>query len=311
MKFLLIDFGASRVKTIVYNKTTNAFTNSNHFPSPFIQNSTISIDELTSLLQNIVSPYKDIDGIVICTILGGVWIDDIYHSWKSPLNKSKGSHCLISKIFNSNVHEDHKSFTDCEKYLSKLTQIGKICDVPIYSSLGDTNCALRSIDIPENGVVINIGTGSQVISKHSMERYFPAGRSFLVFQQLFDSIGLDFFTLLNKITYKDVINSTLQINLANFTQSRGFTDGGSISQILEGTFTINNLLGSLLKAFVTQYKSAIGEANTIILLGGVVNKIKILPQLFKYYYPHINVTSQHNEIEATHLGMAQYIIQNI
>jgi N-acetylglucosamine kinase-like BadF-type ATPase len=310
MKFLLIDFGASRVKTIVYNKTTNVFTNSNNFPSPFIQNSTISIDELTSLLQNIVSPYKDIDGIVICTILGGVWIDNIYHSWKSPLNKSKGSHCLISKIFNSNVHEDHKSFTDCEKYLSKLTQIGKICDISIYSSLGDTNCALRSINIPENGVVINIGTGSQVISKHNIERYFPAGRSFLVFQQLFNSIGLDFFTLLSKITYEDVITSTLQINLANFTQSRGFTDGGSISQILEETFTINNLLGSLLKTFVTQYKSAIGEANTIILLGGMADKIKILPQLFKHYYPHIDVISQYNEIEATHLGMAQYIIQN-
>jgi N-acetylglucosamine kinase-like BadF-type ATPase len=310
MKFLLIDFGASRIKTIVYNKTTNIFTDSNNLPSPFIQNSTISVDELTSLLQNIVSSYKDVDGIVICTILGGVWIDNIYHSWKSSLSTSKGSYCLVSKIFNSNMHEDHKPFTNCEKYLSKLTQIGKICNIPIYNSLGDTNCALRSIDIPENGVVINMGTGSQVISKHNIERYFPAGRSFLVFQQLFDSIGLDFFSILNKITYEDVITSTLQINLANFTQSRGFIDGGSISQILEGTFTINNLLGSLLRAFVTQYKSAIGGADTIILLGGIANKIKILPQLFKHYYPHIDVISQYSEIEATHLGMAQYIIQN-
>lgn len=311
MKFLLIDFGASCIKTIIYNKTTNIFTDPHHSPSPFIQTSTISIEELIDLLQGIISPYKDIDGVVICTILGGVWIDNIYHSWKSPLNKSKGPHCLISKIFNSDTHEDHKPFTNCEKYISTLTQIGKIYDIPIYSSLGDTNCALRSIDIPENGVVINIGTGSQVISKHTIERYFPAGRSFLVFQQLFNSIGLDFFTFLDKITYEDVITSTLQIDLANFTQARGFTDGGSISQILEGTFTINNLLGSLLKTFVTQYQNVVGEADTIVLLGGVANKIKILPQLFKYYYPHSNIILQNNEIEATHLGMVKYIIQNI
>jgi hypothetical protein len=103
----------------------------------------------------------------------------------------------------------------------------------------------------------------------------------------------------------------MHVDLANFPQARGYTDGGSISQISEGNFTVSNLLGSLLKMFVTQYKDAIGIADTIILIGGVANKIKILPQLFEYYYPNKRIVLQNSEIEATHLGMARYITQNI
>lgn len=311
MKFLLIDFGASRIKVVVYDKTTNTFSDSHHFPSPFIQSSTITITELSSLLQDVVLAYRDVDGIVICTILGGTWIKDTYHSWKSPLNKSKGSHCLISKLFDSDVHEDHKPFTDSKTYLSGLTQIGYIHNIPVYNSLGDTNCALRSVEIPDNGVVINMGTGSQVASESGIERYYPAGRSFLVFQQLFTSMGLNLFDLLDQVTVNDVVSSTMHVDLANFPQARGYTDGGSISQISEGNFTVSNLLGSLLKMFVTQYKDAIGIADTIILIGGVANKIKILPQLFEYYYPNKRIVLQNSEIEATHLGMARYITQNI
>jgi hypothetical protein len=314
MKFLLIDFGASRVKAVVYDKDTGTFSDPYDLQSPFIQSTTISVDKLTSLLQDLVSCYTNVDGIVICTILGGTWIEDIYYSWKSSTGLPKGAHCLISKVFKSDVHEDHKPFTNNENYLPGLTEIGRIQNIPVYSSLGDTNCALRSVDIPEDGVVINIGTGSQVVSRSGVERYFPAGRSFLVFQQLFSSMGLDLFSFMDQVTVDDVVSSTLQVDLANFPQARGFIDGGSISLILEESFTVRNLLGSLLKTFVTQYKDAVGEANTILLMGGVSNKIKILQQLFEYYYPNINIVLQYTPssgVEATHLGMARYITQSL
>lgn len=309
MKYLLIDFGATYIKCAVYNKQTGEVSTANHFTSPFENKSTITSEFLFKLLNDIITQYEKVDGIVICTILGGQWHNNIYYSWKMGLEPGKS--CLIGGLFKTISHEDHKPFTIADSYYDKLSIIAYINDTPIYCALGDTNCVIRSLDLKFDEVAINMGTGSQVITKSNIHRFFPAGRSFLVYQQFFKSMGLDMFTLMNHLTLEDAINSPLEVNLNTFKQSRDFNEGGYISKIIEGNFTVNNFLGALLRTFVTQYKEVIANSKRIILVGGIPKKLPMIHKLFDYYYPDAYVSLNEHDIESTHKGMIKYINEQL
>jgi len=309
MRYLLIDFGATYVKCVIYNKETGEVLNSKQFESPFKTSNSITSEALYKILSDIVLTYERVDGIVICTILGGRWQGGIYDSWKGT--SSKGDFCLISGLFESAVHEDHKPFTTTKSYVNSLNVIGNIHQTPVYCSLGDTDCVIRSLNLEEGEVAINMGTGSQVITKDSINRYFPAGRSFLAYQELFNSLGLDMFQLMDQLTTGDVLESSLKVDLAVFRPARGYVDGGSIKHINEGNFTVQNLLGGLLRSFILQYKETIGDAKAIILVGGIAKKVKLLPILFEYYYPQARIILAEDEIESTHKGMINYINEQL
>jgi len=314
MTYLLIDFGATYIKCAVYNKDTQDFEKEFTHPSPFTLYDRVSKEVLFNILSQIVVKSGDVDGVVICTILGGGYIDNIYHSWKSPDNSLKAcdhSHCMISGLFDSAVHHHHKPFTTNNNYVTGLDVIGQINGVPVYNSLGDTDCVIESLTLDEHTKAINIGTGSQVISQTAIERYFPAGRAFLVYQELFNSLGLDIFDLMKTLTVDDVIKSNLEVDLAVFPQARSFRNGGSISNIVEGSFTIKNLLGSILKEFVLQYQHCISDVSTVLLVGGVAKKIAILPELFQIYNPGKEIVLVEDGIESTHKGMIKYINKHL
>jgi hypothetical protein len=309
MRYLLIDFGATYIKCVVYNKATGEVVDARQFESPFKVNNTTTSKALLKLLSDTILAYDRVDGVVICTILGGRWQEDAYLSWKDTTDK--GESCLISGLFNSVVHEDHKPFTTAKSYVTGLVTIGILHQTPVYCSLGDTDCVIRSLRLEDGEVAINMGTGSQVITKDNIKRYYPAGRSFLAYQELFNSIGLDMFQLIDQLTAVDVLKSPLEVDLAVFRRARGYTNGGSITQIDEGNFTVHNMLGALLRSFVLQYKEAIGDAKTIILVGGIAKKVKLLPSLFQYYYPQAEVSLAEGGVESTHKGMINYINEQL
>ena len=100
MKYLLIDFGASRIKTTIYNKVLDSYENSYEEKSPFLTSTNIPSTQLKTILSSLIEKSSQnckIDSIVICTILGGGYIEDIYYSWKENTIQSKKG-CLI-KIF--------------------------------------------------------------------------------------------------------------------------------------------------------------------------------------------------------------------
>ena len=311
MKYLLIDFGASFIKTALYNKDLDTIENSIDLVSPFKQSNCISKDNIYSILTDILNSYKSIDGIVICSILGGYYKDDIYYSWKVD-NFTKGSSCLISGLFETentfHVHAHHKNTVNAADYEFGLRILGFINDIPVYSSLSDTDCVTESIQLSDNDILINIGTGSQVITKNTRYSYIPAGRSFLVFEELFNSLGLSIFDLFQQININDVLSSTLEINLNNFNQAHKYTNGGYIKLINEGSFNIKNVLGSILKEFVNQYSIYINkhECKNIFLAGGIPYKLSILIDLFKIYYPTKNIILSDKNLN-THQGMINYI----
>ena len=317
MNYLLIDFGASFIKCAMYDKIEDKIKNTINIVSPFTSSSLLTKLQLQTTLQNIISLHSNIDGIIICTILGGKWDKDIYYSWKVDLSKIK-NYCLISGLFDGKlIHNHHKNFTNGNNYTSKLEIIGYINNIPVFSSLGDTDCVIESLPLTNTNVAINIGTGSQVIYKRDniikIDRYIPAGRAFLVFNELFESLNLNIFDQLEKIKVKDVVNSSLNIDLNVFNQSHHYDKGGIISNINEGSFNIKNILGSILKEFVTQYKEYINinQINQILLVGGMSKKILILKELFEYYYKDIEIIVLEDSIESTHKGMIKIIKKDL
>jgi hypothetical protein len=317
MNYLLIDFGASFIKCAFYNKTEDKIKDIINVISPFTVSSSITKLQLQNILQNIISSYPDINGVVICTILGGRWEGDTYHSWKVNSSNIK-NYCLISGLFDGKIiHNHHKNFTDGNQYTSKLEVVGYINNTPIFTSLGDTDCVIESLPLTNTNVAINIGTGSQVIYKQDnnikINRYIPAGRAFLVFNELFESLGLNIFDQFEKIKVEDVINGSLDIDLNVFSQSHHYNKGGIISNINEGSFNIKNILGSILKEFVTQYKEYIitDQIEQILLVGGISKKILILKELFEYYYKNTEIIILEDSIESTHKGMIKIIKKDL
>jgi hypothetical protein len=310
MKYLLIDFGATYIKCAHYSGGT--ITPTTIYNSPFATANEINKIELYKVLTNVIQQHEQVEAIVICTILGGKWDANIYKSWKCLKPGEKGATCLVSGLFDSDVvHSDHAQFTTASRYVDGLEVTGFVNNIPVYCGLGDTDCVIRSLDIPNNGVVINMGTGSQVISKTNIERFFPAGRSFLVFNKLFKFSKVSLFDAMQQLTIEDVMQSSLTIDLAVFEQGRGWNGGGSIVGITEDTFNIENVAASIVKAFVLQYKSAIGESTPIILEGGIPNKVPILPQVFRTLYPDKTIIHRSSNVEATHRGLACMIDKHL
>lgn len=303
MKYLLIDFGASFIKSCRYDSISDKIDLIKSVSSPFSTGGTTSKDELISYINSIIQQYPDCKKVMSCSILGGEWIDDVYYSWKVIKSPSKPD-CLISKIFSNqttyHIHSHHGGTTQ------EIKPLGYFGDVLFYSSLGDTFCVIEHMNIQDNEYIINIGTGSQVITKTDIHKYIPAGRALSVFANFFNGINIDIYEKIQQLSIVDVLESSLEIDLNVFEQSFAYKNGGCINYIQENNFTINNLLGSILKCLVCQYKPFIkADSYVIKLTGGIPKKIPLIKKIFEYYYPNpiIYVDTDHE----THMGLSKFI----
>jgi len=311
MNYLLIDFGASNIKSILYNSSEDVLYNPQEYPSPFLKQTTIKKDEIKVILNDIISKYSQIDKIITCSILGGYYVNNIYYSWKCSdrPNLPKNPKCLIGGLFDSKIHQHHALSINHSNYTKEIDLIGSYQNIPMFSSLGDTECALKSIFINSTELVLNLGTGSQVVTHKNRFSFIPSGRMFLVFEKFFKTLGKDFFTDLNQITLNQLINSTLTCDLNIFEQSYKFNSGGIISGILETNFTYNNLLSSILKSYINQYKEYIDtyKPTKVYLIGGISKKLPIVQLYLKYLYPNIAFELNNTQYADTHLGLVNYI----
>jgi sugar (pentulose or hexulose) kinase len=184
--------------------------------------------------------------------------------------------------------------------------------VPIYAGVGDHQCSvLGACNRPGETTSLNIGTGSQVAvvdpsftpDASELRPYFdgrtlvavtriPGGRALASFIGFLDDVcrdvsgqPFDFWHLLQALEVADVSAGTMDVDLAVFGSAWGFETGGSIRGILEGSFTLQNYLASLLRSFVLQYVTVIGlfdpehALEQCILSGGVARKMPLLAEL--------------------------------
>lgn len=315
MKYLLIDFGASYIKTIHYNSSSKIKSDYRFFKSPFIQNNKINKRSLLSILQDIIKSYNNVDAIVICSILGGFYIEDEYYCWK--VNSSIKNECLISGLFKDSkyfhIHEHHKNTTEFIDYENGLKILSYIDNIPLYSALSDTGCVIEALNLQENEIGINMGTGSQVFYKQDkktiIHSFIPSGRAFFVFENFFKELNFDFFSFVSNLTIEDIKQSSLLIDLNIFEQSYKYNGGGFISLINENNFNIKNLISSIIKSYINQYSIFIKESkkSEIILAGGIPKKVPVIKDILSYNFPNMKIKLIDDNFEATHLGMISMI----
>jgi hypothetical protein len=316
MKFLLIDFGASYIKSVIYNKDTNEFSYEKIIQSPFSKTDILSRNEISESMYCILDEYKtNIDYIFTCSIIGGFYSGVNYYTWKCN-NKPEvpnNPQCLIGGLLNSDsIHNSHSKVFNLEGN-NDIKIIGKLSGIPVLTSLSDTYCAIKSVNL-DNNMIINLGTGSQVFYFNKSQSYIPSGRSLLYIQKFFKDINenIDIFKDMNKINLKSVLKGSIKINLNFFKQNYRYTSGGSI-EFIKDNFNYCNFISSLLKSYVEQYFEFIDDylknenaSKNIFLLGGIPNKNKTIIEYFKYKYPECNFFI--NERIDTHLGLAKIIL---
>lgn len=312
MKYLLIDFGASFIKSIIFDSDKFIFTQYACQESPFILRETLQIDSLKNIISQIMNFYQEYDFVVTCSIKNGTYKNDVYHSWKIlDVKNIEIKNCLISQIFKNqktyHVHADHCKLTQEDRF----SVLGSFNGKTFLSNLGDTECVSRSMKLNEKEVLINLGTGSQIFFHNNIISFIPSGRALNVFYKFFLDLGKNIFDDMSNIELTDLYTSNLSFDLSVFEQALNFKDYGKIINITEKNFTYQNFIQSLLKSYLNQYVNLLKEYDLkkIYLTGGIALKIKIIKKyLEKELSAEVKYVSE--EINSTHIGIANLIVKN-
>lgn len=182
--------------------------------------------------------------------------------------------------------------------------------VPIYVGVGDHQCAvLGAANLPHQTLSLNLGTGSQasVIGGDSANEeletrpYFdqlllqtithiPAGRALAAhldfLAQVRGAPSQAFWSMLASLEEPQLAGATMHFGLSLFKSARAYREGGSISRIEEGEYTLENYLASLLASFLDQYlevRELLDPGHQLtqaILSGGLARNLPRLHQLF-------------------------------
>jgi len=273
---VLIDYGASRIKSIQYDTKADAFGLCYEQESPFLHNESVNISDVKETVLQTLSKHDKPKYVYSCSIIGGGYVKDTYYSWKSDKNINNGT-CLLSHLFRDqstyHIHHDHNSRGD-----KQIKELGVLNDVKFFSILGDTNCVLSSIDLDENSCLINLGTGSQFASRNRLIKYIPSGRSLNVFKNFFNTLGYDLFDSFSRLTLEDIKNSTMDFDLNIFPQAHKYRSGGEITNITEQDFTLNNFVSSIFRSYIDQYIEYIQSYNKVYLMGGISRKYPVIQE---------------------------------
>ena len=169
--------------------------------------------------------------------------------------------------------------------------------IPIFTGVGDHPCAvLGAGNQPKETLSVNIGTGSQAAviegkrtRKAELRPYFggsmlstithiPAGRALETFLAWIP----DPWRAMSALTCRDILDSTLEIDLALFKSAWNYDGGGKISAIGEGSINMRNYLGSLLRCLLLSEAQAVEVlanrkgAQRVILSGGIPRRLPVM-----------------------------------
>ena len=306
MKYLLIDFGASFIKNAAYDDIDKTISNYTEIESPFLTNDKLSKSEFLDILDKILLIYPDCKYVVSSSIKNGTYNQDIYESWKIKV-AGNNSCDLFSKIFENqntfHIHNDHNK----QSNIFNLKILGIYKDRIFLSCLGDTDCVLRSKNLTLSQCIVNLGTGSQIISTEEIISFIPSGRMFNVYHNFFKDLDFNIFEYFKKINSCDLDASDLIFDLSVFPQARNFIDYGKILNINETNFNIHNFASSLMKNYLDQYVDYIKKKDfsTIFLTGGIAQKIPVVKDYFIYKFPNHQIILDKDC--NVHLGMVELI----
>ncbi len=215
--------------------------------------------------------------------------------------------------------------------VSEIKVAGYVDEIPVYTGVGDHQCAVLGAGNDENTISFNLGTGSQISmicdkveTKADLRPFFggkylqtithiPSGRAFNEYVGFIERLTgrKDIWDVFNNTSFETVENSDLEIDLAIFGSAANFENYKGIRNIKENSLTLDNYLGSLIRSYVKQYIALLGSFNIgknktkLILSGGISRKIKVLEQCFAKYLPYKIETVE--SVEDTFIGLAKLI----
>jgi hypothetical protein len=306
MKYLLIDFGASFVKNAVYDDLHNTISDYTEIESPFLITDKLPLSEIKSILDFILQSYSECDYVITSSIKNGTYNKDIYESWKIKL-AGNNSCDLFSKFFENqntyHIHNDHNK----QSNIFTIKKLGVYKEKIFLSCLGDTDCVLRSKNLTISQCIVNMGTGSQIISTEEIISFIPSGRMFNIFRNFFNQLNFEIFDYFKKLNVYDLDSSDLKFDLSVFPQAKNFIDYGKILNINETNFNLHNFVSSLMKNYLDQYIEYIAKKDllTIFLTGGIAQKVPVIKEYFEYKFPEKKIILDKNC--NVHLGMVEMI----
>lgn len=181
------------------------------------------------------------------------------------------------------------------------------CDIPVYTGVGDHQCAVFGADNDETTVSFNLGTGSQisVVSEQTRtqtdlrpffaEKYLhtithiPSGRALAVYAGF---LGKQAFDEIDCLSARELEESSLDFDLAVFESAANFKGYQGIGNIREKNLTRRNWLASLIRSYADQYISLLKrfeigpQVKTVVLSGGISRRIPALREYFEQHLPY-------------------------
>ncbi|MCP3384582.1 FGGY family carbohydrate kinase [Bradyrhizobium sp. CCGUVB4N] len=184
-------------------------------------------------------------------------------------------------------------------------------DLPVFGCLGDVQSTAAGTGFPKVAkVVINLGTGSQVLFKTAtippdVERrpgadgaefaaipFIPSGRALSVFAELLDGSAVlgggkpFFWSQFAELSAAEVLEAALDVDLNVFEAAWRYRGGGAISAIREGGLSARAVMSAIAKAWLAQYILAMDHLDpdrheqTVLVSGGLSRRAQfILPVL--------------------------------
>lgn len=236
-----------------------------------------------------------------------------------------GTHHINSQILNTNISCAIGSNISFSETTSQIEIVGQVLcgnkQTPVFSPVGDLQCAILGSNLKSGHISINLGTGSQVslvsksINQGTDNRSFfddkylntithiPSGRAINSYINFMKSLGYkkDFWETIKNSSVQDILSSTLDISLSTF----GGNDG-SIRGLREASMTCENFELSIIKNYVLQYKKHVEklDGHSIVLSGGIVKNCPIIADVFRECFDHLVIVND-TKIEETFLGLKE------
>lgn len=378
-KIILVDFGATRIKSVLVDAKSGNIIDAQEQLSPSGQRQlsppyfAVAIDEYYQAYLNTVGKlsanYSDIQAVYICSEMHGFALREQdkftdYVSWKDSrvdvqdhidqsswflsttgmklrtglpyLNlqsvaqpsKQYKFYTLVDAVLElagcTNIKTDYSLATSTglvdinQKIWSKdLYKVDTITFNPLnkdlanpianrgavrfYGGIGDLQAAVLGCGINQDSV-INLGTGSQVITKQikpgtelrpyldnylGVITHIPSGRALNHFADLFFSITQDktfFWNHWNQLDSNDIVNAEPTVDLNLFEAAWQYT-GNAHVRLKEGRSHFRDLLADIARSWLDQYLKALDVLsvpnNQVIVSGGLAKSSFVVDSLNK------------------------------
>ena len=263
-------------------------------------------------------------GEILC-IIGGKYYETLHSTYAQSTGfyKLNNNSFFNKKIFSNKIVETKKNLIG--------TVIFKNMKKYIYGGYGDLQAAFTGSNIKSNEVLINMGTGSQIILKNNTKHniyfekrnYFnkilyckthiPSGRSLNLIAEKINKIYRKkdyFWRIIKKIKLNNLIECNKIINLDYFRLKKKLNN-----EVIKKN--LNNFIIIVLKSYCDQYINYINNPSfkkmkfkKVILSGGIPKRIPIIKN-YIHQKTGINTKIYNSRVDETLIGLLKLSKYNL